>query len=550
MLFYRGLLDPDEGRYSEIPREMVVTGHWDEMRMLGYRYYEKPPLAYWMVAPAIAVFGARDWAVRIPLLINILLMVALFYALIRPHWPEGGGRKSLMVMVSLAGFFVGFCLVMTDGFLVFWFSLTCISLFRAFQRDATAARKLTFILLATVAAGLGFLTKGAAAVVLPALIMGLWLLWEKRWRALLTPALLLAGIVFLALLVPGLIWLERHNPGFITAFIFDEHIARFTGTRLSQLHAEPFWYYIAILPLLLMPWSLFIVRAIRTIILQRLLTTDALTRFCMVWIAVVVIFFSASTGKLISYILPALPPLGLLLGRWGIAEPLDGSRWDRRLWYLGMVGPWLAVLAVILVWAVSFFQLAPKLVSPVSGISVLLLMPLLLVAFIVLWFRGFKHFTGAMLLSAGLLFNAALLLSPLAGRDFNVLFQINSANVYQTLAGLLKPEDQVVVFGKYRPALSFYTGKLPYMCYGMNELRAGILMERDRPNYLWTRDAILQLVKAGPGRVYAVVDTKDYRKKFLPLKLDFIRVDFPDDPNTIILELRPGKMKNNVGNSG
>jgi len=441
----------------------------------------------------------------------------------------------------MAGFFVGFCLVMTDGFLVFWFSLTCLSLFWAFQSDATAARKLTFILLATVAAVLGFLTKGAVAVVLPALILGLWLLWEKRWRALLTPALLVAGIVFLALLVPGLMWIERHNPGFIVAFIFDEHIARFTGARLSQLHAEPCWFYIAILPLLLLPWSLFIVRAIRTIIRQRLFTTDVLTRFFMVWIAVVVIFFSASTGKLISYILPAFPPLGLLLGRWGLAEPLDGSRWDRRLWYLGMAGLWLTVLAVILGWSISFLQLAPKLVYPVPGISILLLTPLLLVTFIILWFRQFRHFAGAMLLSAGLLFNTALLLSPLAGRDFNVLFQVNSANVYQTLAGLLRPEDRVVVFGTYRPSLPFYTGKLPYMCYGMNELKRGILMERDRPNYLWTRNDIIQLINTGPGRVYAVVRKKDYSRKFLPLKLDFIQVDFPDDPNTMVLELRSAK---------
>ena len=68
ILFYRGFNDPDEGRYAEIPREMVASHNWPEMRMLGFRYYEKPPLAYWLVAPAIKIFGANDWAVRIPLL--------------------------------------------------------------------------------------------------------------------------------------------------------------------------------------------------------------------------------------------------------------------------------------------------------------------------------------------------------------------------------------------------------------------------------------------------------------------------------------------------
>ncbi|MCX6995857.1 MAG: hypothetical protein NTV49_01925 [Kiritimatiellaeota bacterium] len=67
MLFGRGFVDPDEGRYAEIPREMVVSGNWLEMRMMGFRYYEKPILSYWLTAPALALFGPHDWAARLPL---------------------------------------------------------------------------------------------------------------------------------------------------------------------------------------------------------------------------------------------------------------------------------------------------------------------------------------------------------------------------------------------------------------------------------------------------------------------------------------------------
>lgn len=543
MLFYRGFFDPDEGRYAEIPREMVVTGHWGEIRMLGYAYYEKPPLTYWMVAPAIQALGAKDWVVRIPLFLNIILMAGLLHALVRRHWPGISGWSALLVLLSLVGFVMGFCLLLTDGFLVFWFSLTCILLFQAFRRETTSSHQYVFLLLAAIAAILGVLTKGAIAFVLPGGILFFWLLWERRLRDMLTPALPIAGLLFIVLLTPLMYWIEQHNPGFIRHFIFEEHIGRFMGTRASQLHDEPFWFYAAVLMPLLLPWTLFVVRAGRTIIVRRLWATDALTRFFAVWIVAVIVFFSIGTGKLMSYILPAIPPLGLLLGRWGLAEPPDGTRRDRQLWILGMAGPLLTALAIIMVWLISFFQVAPELVYPVAGISGVALIPLIVCFGITVWMRGFRHFYGILFFNSMILLTAALLLSPLAGKDFNVLLHINSSHVYKKLAGILNPEDHVVVFWDYRPALPFYTQRMTYPFQVKNELEYGIYMDRDRKCYLHYPDELRQLIQNAPGRVYGVVDPNDYVRRFLPLKLNFIPVDFPKDPDTVILELFPGKPK-------
>ena len=101
VLFYRGFNDPDEGRYSEVPREMVVSGNWLEMRMLGYRYYEKPPLTYWLVAPAIKVFGARDWAVRVPLLMSGLLLTGILWLLARRKWERTPADIATLTMLSM-----------------------------------------------------------------------------------------------------------------------------------------------------------------------------------------------------------------------------------------------------------------------------------------------------------------------------------------------------------------------------------------------------------------------------------------------------------------
>lgn len=539
LLFFRGFFDPDEGRYAEIPREMAMTGQWKEMRLFGFRYYEKPPLAYWMVAPAIAVFGAKDWATRIPLLFNIAMIAGLFYLLTRHYWPGTLGRWALLCMLSMTGFMIGFCLLITDGFLVFWFSLTCTALFQGFQQKTRPRPQLLWLLLAALAAAAGFLTKGAIAAVLPAAILLIWLFWEGRLRDLLTLSLPLAGMVFMLALWPCMLMLERHNPGFIRHFIFEEHTARFLGTRAMQLHPEPIWYFVATLIPLLLPWTLFLGRAIRLFSTRRILKTDALSRFFTVWVLVVIVFFSLSSGKLMSYILPAIPPLGLLVGRWGLAEPADGSLRDRQYWKLGLSGPLLLALVVITTWLISYFQLIPLRVYSITGISVLALAPLIIGMPILGLTRGWAHFSGAIFASSVLLFSCALLLSPLAGRDFNVLLHINSSHVYKALAAKLKPEDQLVCFWKYRPALSFYAQRSAYLFQTRNELTYGMLMEPERPGYLDDSDDLQRLREQAPGRVYAIVEPKDYQKRFLPLQLNFVTTAIPTDPDTMILELLP-----------
>lgn len=539
MLFFRGFADPDEGRYAEVAREMAVSGHWGEMRMMGYRYYEKPPLTYWMIAPAIAACGARDWAVRIPLLLNIALTALLFHLLVRRFWPGAAGRAALPIMLSSAGFMVGFCLLITDGFLTLWFSLTCGALLLAFQPGARPAARLLFSVLAAVAAACGLLTKGAVAFVLPAIILLAWLIFERRARDLWTLAVPAAGLVFLALAVPLLLAVERYNPGFIRHFIFDEHIARFTGTRSAQLHPEPFWFYLAVLLPMLLPWTLFLPRAIRFIAVRRLPATDPLTCFCALWAGVVLVFFSCATGKLMSYILPAIPPLALIIGRWGVAEPPDGTRRDRRLWNLGMAGLLLTLLALPAVWLASYFKFGPPILAQAAGVSALALIPALAAAAVVAASCSLARVQGALALAAALLCSCALLLSPLAGKDFNVLLHLNSSHVFKALAARLQPEDRVIVLWDYRPALPFYTRRLPYFFQMKNELEFGILMERGRGGYLHFTEDLRRAIREAPGRVYVVIEPQDYERKFLPLKLNFRPLDELRDRDTIVFEIAP-----------
>jgi 4-amino-4-deoxy-L-arabinose transferase-like glycosyltransferase len=531
-LFWRGCFDPDEGRYAEIPREMIERGDWMEMRMMGFRYYEKPILSYWLTAPAIALFGPQDWAARLPLLLPLCGTLLLMRWLVRRHWARAVATPALLTMLTLAGIFTGLGLLMTDTFLVLWFALVCVALFHAYAAGATPANRRNGLLLAATAGVLGFMTKGAVAVVLPGAALFCWLLWERRLRQLWTWWLLAAAALFIGILVPWLWWLEQHNPGFVKYFVIDEHLSRFTGTRSMQGHPEPWWFFLALTPVMLLPWTLFGVRAIA----RGWGRHDSLTRFLVCWSVIVIVFFSISSGKLMSYILPAFPALGLLIGRWGLGEPLRDEPRDRRLWTIGLVAPFIVILMLVLLWGVSWFQLVPTRVPQVAGASALLFIPMAIALWLVR--RDLRTFAGVWLLVSSALLGLALLCSPLAGLNFNVMIHLNNSILYKQIVERLKPEDQLVMFFDYRPALVYYTQRDVIAFQMKNELAFGMAAEPQRRGSLETFEQLRAVAKECRGKLYGFVDPPDVMKRLGPLRDALVPTAFPKTPDTIVFEIK------------
>lgn len=507
-LFYRGLMDPDEGRYSEIPREMVSSGKWMEMRLFGVRYYEKPPLSYWITALPIQLLGPRDWAVRIPLLPSALALAFAGLLIALRGWGRANGLAATFTAMTVFGLFFAMSMPIPDSYLTLWFTVTCVLLLNAFRPNAGATRRWTCLLGAAFFVFLGTMTKGLIAVVLPAGILFLWLLWECRLKSLWTPAAFAAACLFLALIVPATWQIEKHNPGFTQYFYVDEHLSRFIGNRRDQVHQEPPWFFLTTLPLLLVPWTFFLFRTMRTMVVKRVLSYDTVSRFLLVWVVVVIGFFSASSGKLMSYIMPALLPLGLLMGRWGVAEPLDGTRADRRLWLLGFFP--LPVIAFLLpiVWILGWLGFFPGTLAVPGLLSALPLLPALIAAVVILSRRS-ATFAGAGMLVATFYIGMAFFVSPLAGKDMNAMLHRNSGITFKELAAQLKPEDHVVMMYRYRPSIAFYTKQIPVMYDEINEMRYGMDAEPGLLKRAAKREELGALIAQGTGRWFGMVEHED-----------------------------------------
>ena len=337
----RPMLKPDEFRYGEIAAEMLQSRDFTTPRLLGGRYFEKPPLGYWVTAGAIRVFGRNAFAVRF-----MSLLGTAGAALLLAEWVRQSRRDNDLAALA-AILYLGSGLILGLGTVAVLDSLLCCfttgtlgSVFLALEERRFSRRRVFFGLLAGVFAGLAFLTKGFIAFVIPALTTALYLVVERRWREfLLLPPLLLPGV--LAVSLPWALRIHAAEPDFWRYFIVEEHWKRFTDG--SDQHPAPWWVLIPVLiggsfPAALMLSAVFGVERDRWRALLRL----PILRFAAAGVVMPLIFFSASRGKLATYIAPCFAPLSVLMAA-AVAAGMDGNKrffhWVMTGWgYLLTVG--------------------------------------------------------------------------------------------------------------------------------------------------------------------------------------------------------------------
>jgi 4-amino-4-deoxy-L-arabinose transferase-like glycosyltransferase len=343
------LFEPDEGRYAEIPREMLARGEWVVPYLQGTPYLDKPPLLYWVVMASYAALGIHEWSARLGPALAVHGCILLVYGLGRRRLGERAALWGALLLSLAPGFISMGRLLVIDGLLAWWVTLSLLAALEALQPPCLRWR---WWLLAAVASGLGILTKGPVALVL--LLPPLWA--QRRLAGDLAPVSRRAWLAFwgvvAAVAAPWYVAIGLRLPEFARYFFWEHNVARF----LSPFnHLEPVWFYGPVLLAGLLPATLLLIPFLRYLFSGR---ADIAKRRCpelgfaLLACGWCVLFFSLSGCKLPTYVLPAYPFLTLALGyflstsggqpaRW--FKPVAGAAFLLLLFGHHILVPWYAL---------------------------------------------------------------------------------------------------------------------------------------------------------------------------------------------------------------
>jgi 4-amino-4-deoxy-L-arabinose transferase-like glycosyltransferase len=315
-----GLLGADEPRYAQVAREMLDRSDWVTPTLQGKPWLEKPVLYYWQAMLSFRAFGITDRAARVPAAFDAVVLIAAIYFFLRRFRP-GSELDGALITASCAAV-VGFArAAATDMPLAATFAIALLGWYAWYESRTRIYLAAFYIFLA-----LGTVAKGPVAPALAAVIIFLFVAVKRDWRAI-PRTLWIPGIVlYLAVMLPWYIAVQVRNPEFFRVFILEHNLARFSQDVYH--HRQPFWFYLPVFLLAMMPWTLVLILAVAE--RARLIWSegkqafsspeDSWQLFLLIWMLVPILFFSGSQSKLPGYILPAVPAGALVVAEYLFAR--------------------------------------------------------------------------------------------------------------------------------------------------------------------------------------------------------------------------------------
>jgi 4-amino-4-deoxy-L-arabinose transferase-like glycosyltransferase len=319
-----GLVGADEPRYAQVAREMLERDDFVTPTLHGEPWLEKPALYYWRAMVAFEEFGVRDWVARLPSATFALGMVVIIFFHMR-RFRNGAQLDAALITASCVATIAFARGASTDMQLAGPFAVAMLGWYAWYETGSRFWLIDLYIFL-----GIGTLAKGPVAPFLAGAIILLFCYLRGDLRAAWKTATWWPGVlIFLAIALPWYILVQLENPNFVRTFIFEHNLARFSTDKYR--HAQPFWYYVPVLMLALIPWTFFAIPALvdalrscwsdwrashlerkgRASELERK-NPDAFPEFLVIWTLLPIAFFSISQSKLPGYILPAIPPCTIL----------------------------------------------------------------------------------------------------------------------------------------------------------------------------------------------------------------------------------------------
>jgi 4-amino-4-deoxy-L-arabinose transferase-like glycosyltransferase len=352
----RPLMLPDEGRYVGVAWEMLRSGDWLTPTLNGLPYFHKPPLFYWITAGSLSLFGLNEWAARAAPLLGAGLGALAPYFFVRRWADERSARLALIALLVQPLFYIGGQFANLDMLVAGCITATIVLLAHAALSIERGLPYRHALVGAYIFAAAGVLAKGLIGAVIPALVIGAWLVTLRRWQGLRALIWAPGVAIFVAIVGPWFVAMQQRFADFLDYFFVVQQFKRFAAGGFNNV--QPFWFYPAVLLLFSLPWLPWLARIVRRGYLTHrdgdgLDARGPIRWLMLLWTGVVVVFFSLPQSKLLGYVLPAVPPLAVLM-----ADALTGlgatSRRAVRLWWTSA-----AVSAVVSVGAVAALVIDP-----------------------------------------------------------------------------------------------------------------------------------------------------------------------------------------------
>ena len=494
-----GLWEPDEARYAEIAREMLQSGNLLVPHLNYVAYVEKPPLLYWLTTISFRIFGVSEFAARLPTALSAIAgILATYFFTLRAF----GRRHALLAAAILATtpLYALMAQVLTTDMTLT--ALVTIATFALYLHWLEGGR---WCWVAYVAMGLAVMTKGPVGAAIPILSMLIWLAMKRELRGAVAKFRAVGGIAVMILIAaPWFVAMTIREPGFADFYFVGEHLRRVFDTDYS--HAEAFYFYLPVLAIGLLPWSLLV-----PFLTWRIAARNPARSFCIVAASVTVVAFSCASAKLIPYILPAVPPIAVLFadGLVSLAWPSAESRAalrvpDSRI--LIESGPMLALLGVGVIAAAAE---AAQFRTPYVTAA-----------------RPALYAIGAILMAGGaattLMFATrhkaaglgaivvTLALALIAGGW--VRLEAEAMRSYASLSRAIAtqaPDATIICYHRYVQSLPFYNQRRVILVGGRTELDFGARLDPDARSWFLDNDEHMLRRWEQPGPVVVVLDAGD-----------------------------------------